>query len=42
MHACGAVDIIAEMYGDDDEDEALVNQSVYLDDALSVDLMIIC
>ena len=37
MHACGAADIIAEMYGDD---EAIVNQPVYLggpfvsDDAL--------
>jgi hypothetical protein len=30
MHACGASDIIAEMYGDDDDDEAIVNQPVYL------------
>ena len=29
MHACGAADIIAEMYGDDDDD-AIVNQPVYL------------
>jgi hypothetical protein len=30
MNACGAADIIAEMYGDDDDDEAIVNQLVYL------------
>ena len=30
MHACGASDIIAEMYGDDDDGEAIVNQPVYL------------
>jgi hypothetical protein len=30
MHACGASDIIAEMYGDDDDSEAIVNQPVYL------------
>ena len=29
MHACGAADIIAEMYEDDDDD-AIVNQPVYL------------
>ena len=29
MHACGAADIIAEIYGDDD-DEAIVDQPVYL------------
>jgi len=29
MHACGAADIIAEMYGDDDDDDAIVNQPVY-------------
>lgn len=29
MHACGAADIIAAMYGSDD-DEAIVNQPVYL------------
>jgi hypothetical protein len=46
MHACGAADIIAEMYGDDDDDEAIVNQPVYLVDLLflmmffSVDSMI--
>jgi hypothetical protein len=40
MHACGMSKIIAEMYGDDDDDEAIVNQPVYLggpfvsDDAL--------
>jgi hypothetical protein len=42
MHACGAADIIAEMYGDDleDDDEAIVSLPVYLggpfvsDDAL--------
>jgi hypothetical protein len=28
MHACGASDLIAELYGDDDE--AIVNQPVYL------------
>ena len=30
MSACGAADIIAEMYGDDDDNEAIVNQPVYL------------
>jgi hypothetical protein len=39
MHACGAADIVAEMYREDDDD-AIVNQPVYLggpfvsDDAL--------
>ena len=30
MHACGAADIIAEMYGDNNDDDAIVNQPVYL------------
>jgi hypothetical protein len=30
MHACGAADIIAEWYGDDDDNEAIVNQPVHL------------
>ena len=32
MNACGATDIIAEMYGDDDDDddEAIVTQPVYM------------
>jgi hypothetical protein len=30
MHACGASDLIAELYGDDDDDEEIVNQPVYL------------
>jgi hypothetical protein len=30
MNACGAADIIAEMYGDDDDDEAIVTQPVYM------------
>ena len=30
MNACGAVDIITELYGDDDDDEAIVTQPVYL------------
>jgi hypothetical protein len=30
MHASGASDLIAELYGDDDDDEAIVNQPVYL------------
>jgi len=40
MHACGAADIIAEMYGDEDDDGAIVSPPVYLggpfvsDDAL--------
>ena len=40
MHACGASEVIAEIYGDDDDDEAIVSQPVYLgspfvsDDAL--------
>jgi len=40
IHACGAADIIAEMYGDEDDDEAIASQPVYLggpfvsDDAL--------
>jgi len=40
IHACGAADIIAEMYGDDHDDEAIINQPVYFggpfvsDDAL--------
>jgi hypothetical protein len=29
MQACGAADIIKEMYGDDDDD-AIVNQPVYI------------
>jgi hypothetical protein len=29
MDACGAADIITGMYGDDDDDEAIVNQAVY-------------
>ena len=29
MNACGAADIIAEMYGDDD-DEAIITQPVYM------------
>jgi hypothetical protein len=28
MHACGAADVIAEMYGDDDD--AIINQPGYL------------
>ena len=32
MNACGATDIIAEMYGDDDDDddEAIVTQPIYM------------
>jgi hypothetical protein len=30
MHTCGATDIISEMYGDDDDDDAIVNQPVYM------------
>jgi hypothetical protein len=30
MHACGAADIIRETYGDDDDDDAIVNQPVYM------------
>ena len=30
LNACGAADIIAEMYGDDDDNEAIVDQPVYL------------
>jgi len=31
MHACGASDLIDELYGDDDdEEEAIVTQPVYL------------
>ena len=31
MNACGAADIIAKMYGDDDyEEEAIVTQPVYM------------
>ena len=30
MHACGAADMIAKMYGDDDDNKAIVNQPVYL------------
>jgi len=31
MHACGASDLIDELYGDDDDDEeAIVTQPVYL------------
>jgi len=29
LHACGAADVIAELYGDDDDDEAIVTQPVY-------------
>ena len=30
MNACGAAGIIAEMYGDDDDDDAIITQPVYL------------
>ena len=30
MHASGASGLISELYGDDDDDEAVVNQPVYL------------
>jgi hypothetical protein len=30
MNAYGAADLIAKIYGDDDDDEAIVNQPVYL------------
>jgi hypothetical protein len=30
MHACGASGLIDELYGDDDDDEAIVTQPVYL------------
>jgi hypothetical protein len=29
LHACGAADIIAEIYGDNDDDEAIITQPVY-------------
>ena len=31
MNPCGATDIIAEMYGDDDDEEAIITQPVYMD-----------
>src|SRR5882762_8052362 len=30
MHACGASDLIAEIYGDDDGDEAIIDQPIYM------------
>ena len=33
MDACGAADMIMEMYGDDD-DEAILNQPIYMVDLL--------
>ena len=30
LRACGAADIIAEAYGDDDDEDAIVTQPVYL------------
>ena len=30
MNACGAADIISEMYGDDDDDEVITTQPVYM------------
>jgi hypothetical protein len=30
MNACGAADIIAKMYGDDDDEEAIITQPVYM------------
>jgi hypothetical protein len=30
LHACGAADVIAQLYGDDDDDEAVLTQPVYL------------
>ena len=30
MNACGAADIFAEMCGDEDDDEAIVTQPVYM------------
>jgi hypothetical protein len=29
LHACGAADIIAEIYGDNDDEEAIITQPVY-------------
>jgi hypothetical protein len=37
LHACGAADIIAEMYGDDDDDEAIVGLPAYLGGAFVSD-----
>jgi len=37
LHACGAADIIAEMYGDDDDDEAIVSQPAYFGGAFVSD-----
>lgn len=31
MHACGASDLLADLRGDDDDDEAIVSRPVYLD-----------
>ena len=36
-HASGASGIIAELYGDDDDDDAIVNQPVYLSGPLVSD-----
>lgn len=30
LHACGAADVITQLYGDDDDDEAVLTQPVYL------------
>ena len=30
LNACGAADIISEMYGDDDDDEVITTQPVYM------------
>lgn len=37
LHASGASGLFAELYGDDDDDEAIVNQPVYLDGPLVSD-----
>jgi hypothetical protein len=41
MHACGAADIIVEMYGEDDDD-TIVNQPVYLGGPFVSDDILLC
>jgi hypothetical protein len=42
MHASRASDFIAELYGDDDDDEAIVYQPVYLGGPFVSDYTLFC
>ena len=42
LHASGASGLFAELYGDDDDDEEIVNQPVYLGGPLVSDDILFC